>query len=412
MLSAHANSSSEIPKEVLQATQRSVPIITFRIEDVTPAGPLSYELNTIHWMDALTKPVERHIDRLAETLQRLLGDVPLPSSTVIPVPSPSAPARNRSSGGLAAGAVGVAVVAAVVWWVGRGAEAPRQSASPTPSPPPTTSTVLPQQSSLPPVRSREALAPTPPHPEPRPPSSGSTTQKGTASATHSDLGEAGQRNAVASSMVREDTPQRNAGASQTSRGDPGQGSASATQTGHEDAGQSNAGVKEQQPSGSVRAVACWGPPGSAGSINIHPDGSFVSGGVLTGSWTTINAATSTYVLQFPDDVGFGELSADGRRLVHSGNINTTLVRTAGGTDLPGTWQFSNGQPITFAADGTFALGAISGRWKLTDRAKRTYSLTWPGAHPVFTVAPDGQSARYSDSRYGVNVTLQRVACTP
>src|SRR4029453_3485597 len=52
MLSAQANSSSEVPKEILQATQRSLPIITFRIEDVTPSGSLSYELNSIHWLGA------------------------------------------------------------------------------------------------------------------------------------------------------------------------------------------------------------------------------------------------------------------------------------------------------------------------------------------------------------------------
>ena len=113
MLSANANLSSEIPKEILQATQKSLPIITFRIEDVTPAGPLSYELNSIHWLDAVTRPLERHMDSLAATLQRLLNvEAPTP-------PFSAVPAQKASSMPAVVGAVlaTVIVCAGLAFWL-------------------------------------------------------------------------------------------------------------------------------------------------------------------------------------------------------------------------------------------------------------------------------------------------------
>lgn len=72
LLSASANKSSQIPKEVDRATNKGVPVLPLRIEDVQPAGALEYYLGPAHWLDAITPPVLAHIDRLAETIGALL----------------------------------------------------------------------------------------------------------------------------------------------------------------------------------------------------------------------------------------------------------------------------------------------------------------------------------------------------
>jgi hypothetical protein len=87
VLSANANSSDHIPKEVELACAKGVIVIPFRIEDVTPARSLDYFLSNVHWLDALTTPLEQHIEHLAIVLQKILGEAPSPR----PVPVPPLP---------------------------------------------------------------------------------------------------------------------------------------------------------------------------------------------------------------------------------------------------------------------------------------------------------------------------------
>jgi formylglycine-generating enzyme required for sulfatase activity len=72
VFSAHANASLEVPREISIASKQGLSIITFRIEDVAPVGSLDYALNTVHWLDAITPPVEDHIQRLDDSLQVIL----------------------------------------------------------------------------------------------------------------------------------------------------------------------------------------------------------------------------------------------------------------------------------------------------------------------------------------------------
>jgi formylglycine-generating enzyme required for sulfatase activity len=73
IFSGSANESREIPKEVSQAVKHGLSVITFRIQDVQPAGSLDYNLQSLHCLDALTPPLERHIDSLYETLTTVLA---------------------------------------------------------------------------------------------------------------------------------------------------------------------------------------------------------------------------------------------------------------------------------------------------------------------------------------------------
>lgn len=72
IFSANANLSAHIPKEVERAVSNGVAIIPFRIEDVAPGKSLDYFIGSVHWLDAMTPPMEKHLDDLATTVHKLL----------------------------------------------------------------------------------------------------------------------------------------------------------------------------------------------------------------------------------------------------------------------------------------------------------------------------------------------------
>ena len=72
IFSAHANISNQIDREVERAVSKGIPIFPLRIEDVAPSRSMEYFLGAIHWLDALTPPLEQHLHRLAEAVRSYL----------------------------------------------------------------------------------------------------------------------------------------------------------------------------------------------------------------------------------------------------------------------------------------------------------------------------------------------------
>ncbi|HEV3167510.1 MAG TPA: toll/interleukin-1 receptor domain-containing protein [Isosphaeraceae bacterium] len=64
VFSSHANASRQVMREVERAVHYGVAILPFRVEDVTPQGDLEYYLSAVHWLDAMSPPLERHIESL------------------------------------------------------------------------------------------------------------------------------------------------------------------------------------------------------------------------------------------------------------------------------------------------------------------------------------------------------------
>jgi hypothetical protein len=73
VFSSKSNASPHIPKEIERAVSAGVTIIPFRIEDVMPGKSLDYFIGNVHWLDALTRPLEQHLERLAHNVQTLLS---------------------------------------------------------------------------------------------------------------------------------------------------------------------------------------------------------------------------------------------------------------------------------------------------------------------------------------------------
>jgi TIR domain len=72
VFSSVANESPQIKREVERAAHRGIPIIPFRIQDVSPCKSLEYFISTPHWLDALTPPMEKHLQYLVKSVKVLL----------------------------------------------------------------------------------------------------------------------------------------------------------------------------------------------------------------------------------------------------------------------------------------------------------------------------------------------------
>jgi hypothetical protein len=53
---------------VQRAFDREVPVVPFRIENIVPEKSLAYYMGPVHWLDALTPPLEQHLKKLTESV--------------------------------------------------------------------------------------------------------------------------------------------------------------------------------------------------------------------------------------------------------------------------------------------------------------------------------------------------------
>ena len=164
IFSSNSNESPQIRREVERAVSKSVTIVPVRIEQVEPTRSLAYFMAGVHWLDALTPPLEQHLQRLAVSIKAFLAAVPAnaPSETEqIPPTSRRATIRSHHRGkakarigiggprqealGRKATMIGIAIAAAVfaavlgLTWPAfsgrRPARRPRRPTAPTPPAP-------------------------------------------------------------------------------------------------------------------------------------------------------------------------------------------------------------------------------------------------------------------------------------
>ncbi|TCL73815.1 toll/interleukin-1 receptor domain-containing protein [Rhizobium sp. BK251] len=98
VFSTNANKSKQIKREVEIAADGGVTIVPLRIENILPTESFKYFLGNIHWMDALTPPLERHLEAIAERVKAILSVDSLSREEVAEVALPSnAPKREGVS---------------------------------------------------------------------------------------------------------------------------------------------------------------------------------------------------------------------------------------------------------------------------------------------------------------------------
>jgi TIR domain len=88
IFSPSANSSRDVRREVMLATQRGARILPVRIADVEPVASLEYFLAGHQWLDAFPPPMEPHYVKLYSCLNSLLAT---PTNPSLPHVDPVAP---------------------------------------------------------------------------------------------------------------------------------------------------------------------------------------------------------------------------------------------------------------------------------------------------------------------------------
>lgn len=168
IFSSSANASMQIEREVERAVHKGINIIPLRIENAMPTKTLEYFISAPHWLDALTTPLEDHINKLAQSVKALLskhgtqGAAPLAASTAAAAPAvrvqpaTTTPSRTQQRSWIipaAAAAVIVLGAAAVgVRFLSSSEADARQSTSPAataPAAPPTSGAASPAATTTP-----------------------------------------------------------------------------------------------------------------------------------------------------------------------------------------------------------------------------------------------------------------------
>ena len=76
IFSSSADKSPQVRNEIVKAASRGVVIVPIRIEDTIPTKALAYYMGGVHWLDALTPPLEHHLRLLVATATALLKREP------------------------------------------------------------------------------------------------------------------------------------------------------------------------------------------------------------------------------------------------------------------------------------------------------------------------------------------------
>ncbi len=132
VFSSNANASPHIPKEIERAVSHGVSVIPLRVEAVTPGKSLDYFISSVHWLDAITPPLESHLESLANTILTLLPQerrtipavvppIPQPTPPSIAVPA-ALPSKKKTGMFLAIAGLVVVIAAGVFYFLSRGDE--------------------------------------------------------------------------------------------------------------------------------------------------------------------------------------------------------------------------------------------------------------------------------------------------
>jgi hypothetical protein len=92
VFTGNTNESAHVRREVSAALEAGAIVIPLRTEEATPQGALRYNLINLHWMDAISPPLESHIADLIKTLKRLRA-----APEEAPPPAAAAPLPQAAS---------------------------------------------------------------------------------------------------------------------------------------------------------------------------------------------------------------------------------------------------------------------------------------------------------------------------
>ncbi len=87
----YSNSSQQVLREVNTAVANGVVIVPFKLTETLPSEGMEYYLSTVHWLDAMNRPLERSIAQLDVLVSSLLtgSEIPIDREPIVtPPPRP------------------------------------------------------------------------------------------------------------------------------------------------------------------------------------------------------------------------------------------------------------------------------------------------------------------------------------
>lgn len=127
IFSSGANASPDVQREVHRAFSNGITVIPFRVESIKPTQSLGYYLDRVQWLDALTPPLEKHLQHLVDTSAAHLSVQPVTTKIAPHWRFRATPPR------IVIGLVAfVFIAAAVLYWTTR-LPSPQDTIPPTPS---------------------------------------------------------------------------------------------------------------------------------------------------------------------------------------------------------------------------------------------------------------------------------------
>ena len=360
VFSSSANASGHIPKEVERAVSSGVAVLPFRIEDVAPGKSLDYFIGSVHWLDAMTPPMEKHLDFLAATVHKLIpaaGNETTPGGTSAGSLDGTVMWQRGVQGSAAgaatttaAGAPGVAGVGATgdglsakKIWIGVAA------------------VVVVLLLALAVMFSRRGG------------DSGGNSAAGPDTSTATNPG--GDGNATSDPNVG--------------------GGNSVTPAAKKPARQSSSANANADP-----IVGCYQWFNNS-PVTIHADGT-VTAGAFTARWRLVDAQRRAYTLTWPVMVETLTVSADQRTMSGGNQYGYPISggRVTGSVGLVGTWHWANGWNVDIQPNGTFTSGTFRGTWRAADASRGLYEMNWPS--PTDSVVLLGGGTRIAGAnQYGV-----------
>jgi TolB-like protein/Flp pilus assembly protein TadD len=122
VFSENANHSDHVRREVAKACSSRLAVIPVRIANAVPSSSLAYFLGTVHWLDAVIPPLDKHLSILTQRVKQLLEDQKKSANETKIIPKteirPTVSAGKRARGIVAALLVGAGMVIAS-WWFDR-----------------------------------------------------------------------------------------------------------------------------------------------------------------------------------------------------------------------------------------------------------------------------------------------------
>src|ERR1700688_3036761 len=84
----HSNISAQVEREVERAASRGLAILPFRVRDARLSKHMEYFISTLHWLDALSPPLERHLEKLVQMVRLVLAQATGAAPEFVPQPRP------------------------------------------------------------------------------------------------------------------------------------------------------------------------------------------------------------------------------------------------------------------------------------------------------------------------------------